>query len=206
MKKMFVILVMVALMAGTSAAENTSEWKDVRAATASEATISINDLGGMYEVTIAVANTPGIYGIAGFAAELVGATTITNTAPMADFIDPANNYQLAPAAGFTLYRSADGEALVAASLDTVNILAPDSHRVYGFGQVAGDLSIYANPSFIMNVSVQPMYGAPLKVAEGFGLPTLDENRVMIFVPEPATLSLLAIGGLAILRWRSRFGG
>ena len=205
MKKTLVILVMFAVVTSTAVAENVSVWKSARAATAGEATVSVVNVGGgNYEVTIAVANTPGIYGIASFAIELVGAATISNMAPMAGFIDPNNAFQPAPGAGFTILRSAANIALLTGSQDTVDSLTPDTHRHYGFGQTTGDLAASYGAGLIMNTSVQPAYGAPGKVAEGSGRPTLgQENRVMIFVPEPATMSLLGLGGLVTLLRRKR---
>ena len=205
MKKMLPIIAVLALIAGSAVAETTSAWKPARQATASEATVTVHDVGGgNYEVKIAVTTDPGIYGIASFAVELVGASSITNTAPMAGYLNP--DYSPAPQAGFTLMRSGAGVAIVTGTQDTVDFLAPlVTHRHYGLGQAGGDLQMYAPvPPNIMNISVQPVYGAPLKIAEGSGLPTLgDETRVMIFVPEPATMSLLGLGGLIALLRRKR---
>ena len=103
-----------------------------------------------------------------------------------------------------MFRSGS-EPIVVASQDTVDSGVMATHRHYGFGQVGSNLDTLYMPVPGMQLSgVQVAYGTPLKIAEGAGLPTIGEQtRVMIFIPEPATMSLLGLGGLVALLRRKR---
>ena len=207
MKKMLTALVLLALVAGTAVGETVSDWKPVRAAVlGTEANIIVEYVSGDYNLYIEVTTSdPDIYGIASFGIGLIGATTIVNESPQVSFLNFGTG-MVESEAGFALaaVRSGDNVSPVAGAQNTLDTAtspaAISAHRVYGLGQFGGDLEILST-DFPIN-KVQTTYGAPLLVASGDGSPTLGEKRVMIFVPEPATMSLLGLGGVfALLRRR-----
>ena len=66
--------------------------------------------------------------------------------------------------GFTLLRSGDNITLLNASQDTVD---PNGMLIYDMGILGGNISISATPTpSVVFISEQPLYGAPLLIADG----------------------------------------
>ncbi|CAK9090439.1 Uncharacterized protein SCF082_LOCUS52628 [Durusdinium trenchii] len=192
------------------------------AAAANAANVSytmIVDPGGTFDV-FASASLGDNAGIAGYGVPLSGGiTSVDHNSPFGSFATggPGNG-----PIGLSLFRSDDDVTSLAAAQDTVS---PTPYLIYGFGQTAGDLSTFPGLGGIFGDSQQLAYGAPLLIASGtwdgttpgFGAPV--ETNVFVdnqsaatmaalvstsvqAVPEPASIVMLAMGGVGLLVWRS----
>ena len=205
MKKVLALLVLLALIAGPATA---ATWENVRAASGSEYTVSVTGDGSNYEVHVSVVPT-GNAGLASVGVTLSGASSYVCEVPMLTFLDPVQGYKSFNA-GFTLLRSTGNP--ISGSQDTMNTTVTagaDLVPVYGFGQTAGNLLVDLMPvGCIPTVQIPTgtAYAANLLVGSGTysgDLPTVSESNMVVFVPEPATMSLLGLGSLVALLRRKK---
>lgn len=166
-------------------------------------------------------------GLATYGLEVVGFSTMSHLGPIVDGLSGPTYTPWKK--GFTMFRSADNSSPLGAGQDTIT---EGAVMAYGFGQTAGDLTPPAGWSVGPTpIQVQPVYDATLVLATGTfpvgvnpswgqaatgvlfaevgskatigaGQGVLVDLQTVI-VPEPATMSMLALGGLAALIRRRR---
>ncbi|NQU75600.1 MAG: hypothetical protein HQ546_04695 [Planctomycetes bacterium] len=176
---------------------------------------------GTFHITAAVSQGDNA-GLAAYELGVVGFSTMSNLGPMADgFSGPS---YIPWKRGFTKLRSAANASPLAGTQDTIT---EGAEMVYRLGQTAGDITPPGgwSPS-PPHTEVQPIYGAPLVLASGtYPLgdpPAFSQAETAVFdqvgskdilgvahviimdiIPEPATLSLLTLCGLALIQRRRK---
>jgi MYXO-CTERM domain-containing protein len=185
---------------------------------------------GKYAVYVSDSTSDGNTGLASYNFALANTTTLTNFSPAGKYDDGTGNSS-DDSIGFTTLRSGNNTSPVTGSQDTIDypsgvILA------YGMGQTAGNLANDEAPGSTGKDggTTQAAYGAPLEIAKGSfsGLApsftntandtandflnsssasteaaTLDFSTNTLSTPEPGMLSVLGLGGLAMMRRRRR---
>ncbi|NQU75795.1 MAG: PEP-CTERM sorting domain-containing protein [Planctomycetes bacterium] len=192
-----------------------------QAAPAVTYTLVIDPGPGTFQITADVSQGDNA-GLATYGMDVVGFSTMSNLGPMVDGF--ADGF-LPCTKGFNLFRSADNVSPLGAGQDTIT---PGAVLVYGFGQAAGDISPPGGWAVgPPHTEVQSVYDATLVLASGtfpvgvnpswgqsaaavvFAQEGLQDTMgvtaelVTVIIPEPATMSMLALGGLAALIRRRR---
>jgi len=194
-------------------------------------TLAIDPSGANTWQLFAQVNTGDNWGIASVAVSLdnIDAAVTNLLLPKGVFFNTAMTN--VKSLGFTVNRVSNTNP-IGGSQDTFSPTTTGSDMVFGMGQVGGDwLASPPDPSFpilVAGTEVQPVYGAPLLVAEGtysgpnvpaFSVPALSAANVFMTentkattaatlnfatIPEPATSLLLLAGvGLMSIQRRSK---
>ena len=186
---------------------------------------------GNFAVYAIDSTTDGNHGIASYTVDVVGFASITNFSPRGAYDDGTGSGETV-SEGFTLLRTATGAIgtqtdPVRGSQSTIGDFPVK--LIYGMGQIAGNLNTQkpAGSTGASGRVTQPSYDARLLIAtgsyifDGSGLkfnPDMTNNQANVFVngtdggtepavilgiPEPATLGLVALNAAAILGRRRR---
>ncbi len=182
----------------------------VGSASAAVVTLDLQQTGNNWQLFASVPDDGSSDGIAGIAVYINGATTAAFKATAATVLD--ESFTPIGAYGFNAVAKVSpmgGNHEVLCGLDPGNV----AYITRGLGQK----SVTVN---YINFGTTPMsktWAAPLLVAEGTGTPSFGaasanvlktgmdatEAASVVLIPEPATMALLSIGGIAALIRRRR---
>ena len=185
------------------------------AAQAATVTLDLQaDAGGTFDL-YASSSQGDNFGIAYYYIDLVNILTATHQSPV------GNDVAMGGMAGFSGGRSdLTGDGALFAYQDTNSGNAPDS-LIYSIGQTVGTRALtdatgvpWAAPVLLASGTYDtqgpaPWFGQEVLVTvfafewTGGDIPGLIEQADVVLIPEPATLGLMVIGGLAMLRDRRR---
>jgi hypothetical protein len=178
-------------------------------------TATVDDVAGTFEI-VASASLDND-GLSGWAMNIFGITAATNVSPLAQVAAPA----FAPK-GFGFGRTAAlaGDGNIGGAQDPTVIAGNPGQALLGVGQVGGDLDtlagglfpapdgIYGAPVLLVTGTLEPGTASAFRIdgasASVFGAQTTTQVAAeveVIIVPEPASLALLGLGGLAMIRRR-----
>ena len=217
MRRLILILALLGLASGV--------------ASAATATVTLTyDGSGNFDVKVAlsgVSTDPNNlnHGLALYKIPLTGYDTLSNMGPMGAGITVP--FVMGTAYGFTTFRSGADVSPLAASQDLAAQGQPDI-IIYGFGITGGTLpasvlghvqQTYGAPLLVgegtysgdapdFNVSAENILRLiVLTSSDGLGVREMEEAQGdtinLVVIPEPATMGLLAIGGIGVLLRRRR---